>query len=73
MKVINVRVISNANKNEVSEEEGKVKVRVAAPAVCGKANKAVIEVLAEFFKVKKRDIKIIRGEKSREKVIEIDI
>jgi len=46
-------------------------VRVTAPAVDGKANKAVIEVLSEFYKVKKRDIKILRGEKSREKLVEI--
>ena len=72
MKVINLRVIPNAKKNEVSEEGGIFKVRVKAPAVGGKANKAVIEVLADFFKVKKRDIRIVRGAKSREKVIEID-
>lgn len=73
MKVINIRVIPNAKKNDVSEEEGKLKVRVKAPAVGGKANKALIELLAEFFKTKKKDIRIIRGEKSREKVIEVDI
>ncbi len=73
MKVINIRVIPNAKKNDVSAEEGKLKVRVKAPAVGGKANKAMIEVLAEFFNVKKSDIRIIKGEKSREKVIEVDI
>ena len=72
-KVIKVRVIPNAKKNDVSEETGgKLKVRVRAQAVDGKANKAMIEVLAEFFKVKKGDIRIIRGEKSREKVIELN-
>ncbi|MEW6088932.1 MAG: DUF167 domain-containing protein [bacterium] len=71
MKKINIKVIPNARKNSVSEEDGIFKVRVTAPAVDGKANKAVIEVLSEFYQVKKRDIKIIRGEKSREKLIEI--
>lgn len=65
-----IKVIPNAKKNEVLEEEGILKVYVKSPPVRGKANKAVIELLAEFFKVKKRDIKIIKGEKSREKVIE---
>lgn len=44
---------------------------LTAPAVNGRANKAVIEVLAEFFKVKKRCIKIIGCEKTREKIIQI--
>jgi uncharacterized protein (TIGR00251 family) len=44
---------------------------VRAPPVKGKANEAVIEVLAEFFGVKKSDIRIMSGERSREKVVEI--
>ena len=71
MKLINIRVIPNAKRNNVSEEQGKFKVHISAPAVNGKANKALIKVLAEYFKVKKRGIKIIRGAKSREKVVEI--
>ncbi len=73
MKVINVRVRPNAKKNDISEEVGQLKVYVKPPAIGGKANKALIEVLAEFFNVNKSDIKIIRGERSREKVIEVDI
>ncbi len=73
MKVINVRVIPNAKKNNVSEEEGRLKVHVMAPAVGGKANRAVAKLLAEFFKVKKSDVRIIKGEKSREKVVEVDL
>ena len=71
MKLINVKVISNAKENEVSEERNRFIVHVTAPAIGGKANRALIEVLAEYFKVKKRDIRIIRGEKSREKIVEI--
>ena len=73
MKVMNVRVIPNAKKNDVSEEKDQLKVRLKAKAVGGKANKALIEVLAEFFNVKKSDVKITRGERSREKVIEVDM
>ena len=71
MKIIEAKVIPNARKNEVSPEGEGFKVYVKAPAVEGKANKAVIEVLADFFKIKKSQVKIIRGEKSRRKVIEI--
>lgn len=73
MKIIEVRVIPNAKKNDVSVEDEKIKVYVKAPPVGGKANKAVIEVLADFFKVKKSDIKIMKGEKSRKKVIEVNL
>jgi|ETNmetMinimDraft_2_1059921.scaffolds.fasta_scaffold888647_1 uncharacterized protein (TIGR00251 family) len=71
MATITIKVIPNANKNQISVENNKLKVRVTAPAVNNKANKAAIKLLAEFFKVKKSSIKIIRGEKSREKVIMI--
>jgi len=37
----------------------------------GKANKELIEKLANYFKIKKTQISIIRGQKSRQKVIQI--
>lgn len=72
MPVINIKVTANARKNEVVEEDGRYKVYVSSPAVDGKANKKVIEVLAEHFKVKKNQIEILQGLKSREKVIKIE-
>jgi uncharacterized protein (TIGR00251 family) len=71
MRTISVKVIPNARKNSVTEESGKLKIHVMAPAVDGKANKAVIDILADHFKVKKSAIKIIRGELSKEKVVEV--
>ena len=44
-----------------------------APAIDNRANRALIEVLARHFNVKKRDIRIVKGERSREKIIEIDV
>jgi len=71
MKLINIRVITNARKNEVIPEGDGFKVRVTAPPIEGRANQAVIELLAEYFKVRKSAIKIIRGEKSKNKIVEI--
>ena len=68
---INVKVIPNAKQNKLIEENGGYKVYLTAPAVEGKANRALIEFLAEHFGAKKRQISIIRGEKSRDKVVEI--
>jgi hypothetical protein len=55
---------------EVEDEEG-FKVYVKSPPIGGKANKELIEVLAEYFKIKKREVRIIKGEKSKEKIVEI--
>lgn len=70
-KQVKIRVVTNARKNEVQETEGLLKVYVNAPPVDNKANKAIIKLLAEHFQSKKGNIKIIRGEKSKEKIIEI--
>lgn len=66
---LNIKVIPNAKQNKIVEEVGRFKVYLTAPPVGGKANKALIEFLAEHFGVKKNQIKIVRGEKSREKVV----
>ncbi len=45
--------------------------RVNAPAQEGKANAAAIKLLSEYFDIPKSRIIIVRGERSRDKVIEI--
>ena len=47
-------------------------VSVHAPPREGKANKALIELLANYFSVPKASVKIIRGQTGRRKLIEID-
>ena len=66
-----IRVIPRAKQNKVVEEDGRVKVYLIAPPVEGRANQALIEVLAAHFQVRKGEIRIVRGEKSRDKVVEI--
>ena len=72
MELTKIKVIPKAKRNAVQEEEGRLRVRVTAPAVGGKANNAVIALLAEHFGVKKSKVKIVRGEKSREKLVRIE-
>jgi uncharacterized protein (TIGR00251 family) len=67
---VNVKVIPNAKRDEVVDGDV-LKVYVRAPAVDGKANKAVIKALAEFFNVRKSCIRIVLGERSREKVVDV--
>ena len=48
-----------------------VKIKVSAPAVEGKANEALLEFVAEKLCIHRRDISLVAGEKSRDKLIEI--
>lgn len=56
----------------IKKENDSLKAYLTKAAQNGLANKQLIELLAGHLKVKKYQIKIIKGEKSRNKVIEID-
>ena len=74
---ISVKVITPAKKSEVVGDEIDLlgvrilRVKISQPPEDGKANKALIELLAEYLKIKKNSITIIAGEKSTHKIIEI--
>ena len=68
---IKVKVIPRAKKEKIEVFDGILKVYIKAPAIEGRANKRLIELIADYFKVKKYNIIIIKGETSREKVLEI--
>jgi len=69
---INIRVITNAKKSRIMEEENGLKVYVTALPVDNKANIAVIKVLADYFNTKKKSITIVKGSHSRNKVVKIN-
>jgi len=71
MSIIKVKVIPNAKRKRIVQEEKGIKVYIDEPPVKGKANAALIKLLSQFFNVKRSDIKIVSGEKSREKIIQI--
>ena len=52
-------------------DEGIVKLKINAPPVDGKANKACIKFLAEFFDLSKSRVIIISGHKSKTKLVEV--
>ena len=69
---IAVKVIPNAKQADVLEEsENSFRVKVDAPPKEGKANKRLIEILAQYFDVAKSKVKLVKGEKSRQKIVEI--
>ncbi|SDC29288.1 DUF167 domain-containing protein [Actinokineospora iranica] len=47
-------------------------VAVAAPAVEGKANEAVRRALADAFGARRQDVRVVAGERGRDKVVELD-
>ena len=69
--IINIKTIPGAKKNFLKEENSMYKVYLTAPAIEGKANQALIEFLADYFGVKKSQIEIIKGLKSRNKTVNI--
>jgi uncharacterized protein (TIGR00251 family) len=70
--ILMVRVQPRAGKDEIyGEMSGALKVRLRAPAVEGRANEALVEFLAEFLKTPKSAVRILSGDRSRTKRIEI--
>lgn len=69
--ILNVRVQPGSSRNLVKEENGVIKVYLTKPAQEGLANKQLIELLAGHFKAKKYRIKIVKGENSRDKLVEV--
>ncbi len=75
---VRVRLQPKASKTEIAgyredpaTGDQVLQVRVTAPPVDGKANKALIVVLAKEFRVPKSKIRIVQGEASRDKVVEL--
>ena len=68
-----VRVQPRASKDEIAGEmEGALKVRLQAPAVEDRANEALVEFLARLLKRPKAAVRILSGERSRTKRVEIN-
>ncbi|HKY73811.1 MAG TPA: DUF167 domain-containing protein [Patescibacteria group bacterium] len=66
-----VTVKTGAEKREVSQRNTVIHVSTPASAREGKANKDVVEQLAQYFNVPKSRIFITGGEKSKQKIVEI--
>lgn len=68
-----VKVRTKARAEGVEEvDEGHFVVSVKGPPVEGKANEAIIDLLGRYFRVPKTRVHILRGAKSKNKVIEIE-
>jgi len=82
MKII-CHITPHAKENKIEKQqtlslgEGEAnsselyKIYVTAAPEQGKANKKMFELLAEYFKVSKSQIRIVKGEISRNKIVEV--
>lgn len=74
VRIVPIKRSGNSNvasRNLVKKEDGCLKAYLTRPAQDGLANTQLIDLLSDYFKVKKYQIKIIKGEKSRNKIIKI--
>ena len=71
--ILELHVQPGASRSEFAGKHGeRIKVRLAARAVDGKANEALIEFLADYYRVPKRSVRIESGLRSRQKRVVIE-
>ena len=70
---IYIKVIPRSSKNSVEKiSEGEYKVKLTAPPVDGKANEALVKLLAEYFGVSKSAVTIIGGKSTQRKMVDVE-
>jgi uncharacterized protein len=71
---VTVRVKSSSKKGVFVQPglDGELLVHVREPAIDGKANRAVIDLLSDYYDVPKTRIEIVRGLTNPIKVISVD-
>jgi hypothetical protein len=69
---LSIRVVPGSRKSEVAGANGGVlRVRLAAPAVDGKANAELVRFVAEWFGVRRSAVELIVGTRSRTKRVRV--
>jgi uncharacterized protein (TIGR00251 family) len=70
--VLQLRIQPGARRTEVAGlHAGRLKLRIAAPPVDGKANQCLLDFLAEAFGVPRSQVALLGGETSRDKKVTI--
>jgi uncharacterized protein (TIGR00251 family) len=71
--ILEIHVQPGAKRTEFAGRHGeRIKVRLAAPATENRANEALIEFLAGYYRVPRRNVRIAAGLKSRDKRVVIE-
>jgi len=70
--LLKVRVQPGSSRNEIAgRREGVVIIRVTAPPVDGKANKAACKLLADLCDIPPTSVEVVRGESRRDKTVRL--
>jgi uncharacterized protein (TIGR00251 family) len=70
--LIKVKVFADSKKDGIiKRKDAEFEVRVKEKAKEGRANRAVIKILANYFKIEESMIRLIKGFKERNKIFEI--
>jgi hypothetical protein len=69
---IDIKVIPKSSRDLIEVCDDFIRVKITAPPVDGKANKAIIKLFSERLCVSKKSVSIIRGELSHQKTISIE-
>lgn len=69
---IAVRVTPKASRDRIAVEDGMIRVCVTVVPEDGRANQAVVKLLARALGVAKTRLTLIRGARSRDKVFRVD-
>jgi uncharacterized protein len=68
---IQLKVFPKSSREEIVEKDGITKAYVKAAPEKGKANKALIALVAGKYKVRKKDVAIITGQTGKNKTLEV--
>jgi uncharacterized protein (TIGR00251 family) len=69
---LRLRVAPGAGRAGIAGRLGEAwKIRVTAPAEGGRANEAVLRLLAETLQLPRRDVTLVSGQSSREKIVQL--
>ena len=70
---LHVKVVPGASRPALAGAYGdRLKIRVTAPAESGKANRAVLALLAEVLDVPRRDVQLLRGGSTPLKTLRVE-
>ena len=70
-KIREIKVFPKSSREELVEKDCVLKAYIKAAPDKGKANKALVALIAKKYKVKKNDVTIVTGQTSRNKVVEV--
>ena len=69
---LEVKVQPRSSRNQIAgEQNGMLKIKLTAPPVDGEANTALVDFIAQFLKIPRKNVNLIKGETSRNKLVEI--